>query len=192
MPTEQDVLTAAQGWSLRTKLEIAGILLAACAVWYSSKPAPVAPVGEVRPAQEAHEITDVPHETIHPAAVIVHTAAAKTDLGLSPKVIADPAEHVVVADTVKCQDDHPQTVVALLNDQTGVVTNEQKTEPLPWIAVETKSDVGLYYGFKRGVTVLRGAFNYEVLEVKALHFGVTASVDNDGELFAGVGVKYKF
>ena len=68
----------------------------------------------------------------------------------------------------------------------------------PWLAIETRGEFGLVYGykFKAGELgsrpVARLQLKYDVLRVKALTIGAVASVDSDRDAFVGIGLSYKW
>ena len=177
----------------RTLIEIIAALLAAFALWYEYVPAQ-APVGSIAPAVTAREVHGVPTVALAPTVPIqVYAPEAKKNLGLPAEVDADVTMHVLAADTVPCNDNHPQTIITLLDDNTGAVTNEVKSEPLPWLAAESSGAVGLYYGTRKdGVMVTRLSAREDVIEVREWHFGANGSLDSDGQYFVGAGVSYRF
>lgn len=169
----------------------AGILAAAVALWYVMKPEP-APVGGWQPAKEAPQVAAVPKESIVPPKIEVYTAPAKEKLNLPPSVKQDPHAHVLQSTRVPA-DDHPQTVTTLINDQTGQTETLVRREALPWLAAEQRGEARLAYGMKNGgVKVGRLSVQEDLVQVKALHAGVNASLDTDGRYFVGAGVAYKW
>lgn len=168
-----------------------GILIVAMVLWYETKPTP-APVGDWQTAKHAPQVAAVPKTAITPPKVEVYTAPAKKKLDLPAAVQQDTHAHVVAATRVAA-DDHPETVTTLLDDQTGAETTLVRREPLPWIAAEQRGELRLDYGMKNGARkVGRLSFQEDLVEVKALHAGVNANLDTDGQFFVGGGVAYKW
>lgn len=172
-------------------LTAAAILAGAILLWYEMKPAP-APVNDWTPAKTAPQIAAVPKVDINPPKVKVYAPAAKKRLNLPAAVQQDPHTHVLTATRVPA-DDHPQTVTTLIDDQTGAETTLVRREPLPWLAAEQRGELRLDYGTKGGVRrVGRLTFQEDLLQMKAVHAGVNATLDTDGEYFIGGGVAYKW
>ncbi|ADE12117.1 hypothetical protein [Sideroxydans lithotrophicus] len=191
MTTEQEVVAAASGLSLRAKLEIAASLIFCAIIWWVATPKP-APVGQWQPAKTASQVTDVPKTALSCKPVIVYEQAAKQNLDLPPSVQADAEKHVTSSSKVN-PDLHPQTVTTIYNDKTGQTEAMIRRDPYPWLAAEQTGEVWVGYGVKNGggrVGLL--SVTEELIQVKALHFGVSGSVSTDGSLFAGVGAGYRW
>lgn len=169
----------------------AAIAAAAMGLWYEMKPDP-APVNQWSPAQEAHQVADVPKTDITPPKVEVYASSAKQKLNLPPAVQADQHAHVVEATHVR-PDDHPETVTTMIDDQTGKTETMIQRDPLPWLAAEQTGELRFDYGLKNGgAKVGRLSVREDLIQVKALHAGVDATLDTDGQYFLGAGVGYKW
>jgi hypothetical protein len=158
----------------------------AVVLYFHFKPAPAAP-GIHLPATPAPELKreeTIPVLVFEP--VQVYKPAVKQKLKLPPAVQADANQHVV-ASTRTPNDERPHTVTTVLDTSTGKFETYDRAEPLPWLAVSTKSQVGLFYGLKRGDPVIRLQGQQELLQIKAVRIGATATLDGDGETFVGVG-----
>ncbi len=131
------------------------------------------------------------------APVRAYRGQAKANLKLPAAVAADPHQEVIAASQVK-SDLRPQTISTVVNTETGAVQTFVKTDPYPWFAIETRGELRMGYGYKYSALartvapVGRLHLGYDVVRVKALTIGVTATVDTDREAFVGVGVSYKF
>lgn len=170
-------------------ISAAVIVAVAVALYFHFKPDP-APAGVHIPATQA---TELKRETTVPIAVAtpiqVYKPATKAKLKLPPDVQADTKQHVV-ASTKTPNDERQHTVTTLLDTSTGVFTTYDRVDPLPWVAVNTKTQVGAFYGLKNGETAIRIQAQQELLQIKALHLGVTASADvtrGGVDTFIGVG-----
>lgn len=156
-------------------------------LYFHFKPQP-APVGIQMPARPAPEVA---HETRVPAVVQqplqVYKPAVKKKLRLPQRVQQNENQHVLAA-TKTANDERQHTVTTVVDTQTGTSETFDRVEPLPWIAVNTKTQVGIIYGIKQGKPVGRLQAEQEFLQVKALHFGGIASLDSDATYFVGVGV----
>ena len=131
------------------------------------------------------------------APVKTYQGATKANLKLPPLVIADEHKQVISASRV-APDLHPQTVTTVINTETGTVESFTKTEPYPWLAVETRGEASILYGYKFKTGELgakpvgRLQIKYDVLRVKALTLGAVASIDSDRDGFVGIGMSYKW
>jgi hypothetical protein len=154
------------------------------------KPAPV----DNTPAIVAPAILAVAKEEVKLVKIQAYKQEAKAVLPLPQKIKDDQAEHVVAA-TQTPDDDHKHTVTTVVNVDTGETTTIDHKEPLPWLAVEKSNELRVDYGYKgdpNPLPVARLSFRADLVQVKALHFGLNTSLDFDGEYFVGVGVGWKF
>lgn len=175
---------------------IAAILLMASALVlvyvYYPDPVPPGVTVDATPAREVAKEETVPLIVSFP--VQVYKPAVKRKLKLPPAAIADPDTHVVAASKVK-PDDRPHTITTTLDASTGQFTTYDRTDPLPWLAVNTRTEVGAYVGYKGAEPAVRIEGRQTLLQVKALHLGGVAAVDvmrNDVDTFVGVGLWARF
>ena len=179
--------------NLKAAIVAAIVAILAVAAWFHWKPVQ-APVGQVIVASESPAMASVGDETIHPANVIVKKPEAKKKQGLPANVINDPAQHVLTGISLKISD-HPQTVTPVINETTGKTEIYVTQQPLPWLAAENKREVRIdyLYKYKNGQSkVWSLSYKQDLIAVKALDFGVRASIDTDSELRAGVGLGWNF
>lgn len=164
-----------------------GIALAfgAAVMYFAFKPDP-APPGIHLPATAAPELKREETVPVAVASVQVYKPAVKKKLKLPPAVQADPEQHVV-ASTRTPNDERPHTVTTLVNTATGEFTSYDRAEPLPWLAVSSKTQIGAYYGLRGREQIIRLQAQQELLQVKAVRLGATATLDSDGQAFVGVG-----
>lgn len=160
------------------------------AVWlyFAALPLP-APAGVHLPAAPAPELAGLAPQPLRIELVKVFAPEAKKKLKLPKAVQQDAGKHVV-ASTRTPADERSHTVTTVLDAATGEFASYDRAEALPWVAVATKSQVGAFYGFKNGEPTLRVQAQQELLQLKALRLGATASVDvnRDGvDSFVGVG-----
>lgn len=177
-----------RGTIIRMALTLAAVV-AALLLYFHFKPDP-APPGIHMPATPAPELK---RETTVPIAVAtpiqVYKPAAKIKLKLPPAVVADTRQHVI-ASTKTANDERQHTVTTVIDASTGESVTYDRVDPLPWMAVNTKSEVGVYYGLKNGSQAIRIEGKQELLQIKAVHLGATVSADMyDGRMdtFVGVG-----
>lgn len=169
------------------RLLIALALVAVVAVYFAFKPDP-APPGVHVESTPAPEVANVPTERVEIAPPIqVYKPDAKKKLNLPEPVQQDAAQHVI-ASSKTANDERQHTITTVIDANTGNATNYDRVDPLPWIAVSTKSQVGLFYGYRGGEQIVRLQGQQELLQIKAMRVGAIATVDSDGETFVGAGL----
>ena len=183
----------------KTITGIAGLVLVVLglsyAYWVISRPpvdttvaveAPVAPV-----------IKKVKKRTTPVKSVKTFAPEAKANLKLPPAVIASETTFVTGATPV-APSERRVTVSSVLDTGTGETTLFTKPEPLPWFAVEARGEARVDVGYKmqKGAPtpapVARLSVTHNFVQVKGFHAGVNAAIDTDGEVFAGVGIGYRW
>lgn len=190
MKLKDVIASAGTGQPSRYAL-VACLLLAAAGAWWYFTPAP-AQVDEWTSPEVAPQIAPVPKQTIRPAKVHAYAPSAKAKLKLPASMLNDPNVYVLDSSLLP-SDTHPQTVTTVIDEQTGEVQTVVRREPLPWLAAEHRGELRLDAGVKNGLAkVVRLTLREDLLQVKALHAGINASVDTDGQLFVGAGVGWKW
>jgi len=170
---------------LLVALACSGLVLA----YFHFKPEP-APTGIHMTAKVAPEIAreeTVPIIIDFP--VQVYAPKVKQKLKL-PESVQSNADKHVVASTKTPNDERSHTVTTLLDTSTGKFETYDRADPLPWVAVSTKSEVGMFYGYKDGEPTVRIHGQQELLQIKAVRLGAMASVDMTNghtDTFVGVG-----
>lgn len=172
-------------------LIVLGVIIAiGTGVYFYFKPQP-APTNVHLPAKDAPQVA---RETTVPVAakapLKVYRPEVKRKLKLPDPVQANPEQHVV-ASSRTAPDERPHTITTVLDTRTGEFTTLDRAEPLPWIAVSTKTEIGAFYGVRNGEPAWRLQAQQELLRVKALHLGAVASADfvrGDVDTYVGVGV----
>lgn len=174
-------------WLLALVMVLALLVLA----WWHFTPSP-APVGSTVVAQKAPELKKAPRQNITPPKVSVYKPPAKAKLDLPADIQGDPNKYVL--DSVKLPNDtHPHTVTTVIDATTGEVQTFDRRDPLPWFKPEQTGEARLDYGFKAGRPMIaRLTLREDLLQVKALHAGINASLDADGQYFVGAGVSWKW
>lgn len=171
--------------------ELFGFLLAGVALWFTLRPPP-APVGSTVLAKPAKELQNAPKEEIHPPKVQAYAPPAKAKLGLPADVRDDPNKYVLGSAKLP-SDTHPHTITTVIDAKTGEVRTFDRRDPLPWIAAEQTGEIRIDYGFKNSLAkVVRLSLREDLVQVKALHLGINASLDADRAWFVGVGVGYRW
>lgn len=155
--------------------------------YFKPEPAPVNVHMPAKPAPQVSRETTVP--VVVKAPIKVYRPEVKRKLKLPDAVQANPEQHVV-ASSRTVADERPHTVTTVLDTSTGEFTTLDRAEPLPWIGVSTKTEIGAFYGVKNGEPAFRVQAQQEFLRVKALHLGAIASADfarGEADTFVGVG-----
>lgn len=171
------IITLALGWGIYREVV--------------SRPQPGGPSIEATPAKE---LRAAPQKRV--ATVPVRSySGTMTGLKLPADVQTNPNAAVIAAATIR-PDPRPQTVTTVLDTTTGEARSYVKVDPYPWFAIEARGQASLAYGYKLKdalpAPVLRASVGYDVVRIKALTVGVTASADSDGDAFAGVGITYRW
>ncbi len=177
---------------------IAGSLVGA-AIYsvYRWWPAPAVNTTVARVATVAPTLAKTKKVTTAMHSIQTYAPEAKAHLKLPPAVIASNTQQVTGAATVEVSE-HKQTVTSVVDTVTGETTTYVKDEPLPWIDLEHRGEARLDVGYKIDAKTLtpqrvaRLSVTHDFLQVKAVHFGVAASIDTTGEAFAGAGISYRW
>ena len=157
---------------------LAGLVVAGLVMWQKFSPGKwltAAPVVDATPR--------VPVKIEAP--LMVYPPSVKTNLKLPP-AYQDKNKSVVAATEVKPQRS-AQTVITVVDTQTGDVETLVRDKPLPLLAFERHGQIRLDYGFKGGKQVTRLSVQQDLIQAKALHGGISATLDVGGEYFIGIG-----
>lgn len=169
---------------------LVAVILAGFAWWFFTPKH--APVGSTVIAKQAPELKDQPKQDIKPPKISVFTPAAKKKLAL-PAIVQDDPNKYVIGSAKLPKDTHPHTITTVIDEKTGGVQTYDRRDPLPWLAAERTGEVWVGYGITNGgIKVGMVSVSDELVQVKALHFGVNASLTTNGSVFAGAGVGYRW
>jgi hypothetical protein len=137
------------------------------------------PVGAPTTAPVAPQLSGAPiaPAKVSTCAVEAYTAPQTVREHLLPKPIADSPKQAIVASSRIEPDDHPETVTATIDTDTGKAVQSVVREPLPWLAVETKREASVDLLEKTSGPVVRLQARQDLFQVKALHFHVMAGGD---------------
>lgn len=177
---------------LFNRFTLAALLLAGLVyggLWYFH--APAVPAGVTTAAQTAPELKRDAAAPLKLGSIQAHAPRAKRTLQLPAAVQADADQHVIAASRT-ANDERQHTITTLVDAQTGEVTSYDRVEPLPWVTVNTKSEVGVFYGIKSGSPVLRLQGRQDLLQLKAMHVGVVGTLDSDATFFVGIGASARW
>lgn len=166
----------------------AAILAMLAAAWvFWPRPQPVA--GQSVPLPPAPEVRTVEKVVERVKYVKVYPDAAKADVDLPEPVAANPAKKLTATGKLHAED-RPYTLTAVLDTTTGESEVYARPDPLPWLAPDTRTEVGVFYGYKDGEQAIRIDGRQTLVRVKALRLGAVASADatpGNIDTFIGVG-----
>lgn len=168
-----------------------GLPVAALAgVYFAFKPQP-APPGLHLPATPAPQVARETRVAVEVAAPLkVYRPEVKRKLKLPDAIQQNTKQHVI-ASSRTVGDERPHTITTVIDASTGEAATFDRVEPLPWVGVSTKTEIGAFYGIKNGEPALRVQAQQELLRVKALHLGAVASADmqrGDVDTYVGIGI----
>ncbi|HEY6019807.1 MAG TPA: hypothetical protein VIY48_07850 [Candidatus Paceibacterota bacterium] len=176
---------------LRTKAEIAAVMAFCVVLWQVSRPK-TEPTGTTTSATTAPELKGADKQDITPPKVPVYTLPAKQKLQLPPDVQDDPNKYVLASSKLP-NDTHTHTVTTVIDQKTGQAQTYDRRDPYPWLAAEQSGSLWVGYGIKNGgYKVWQAVIQEDVFQVKAVHFGITATLASDGTAFAGIGASVKW
>ncbi len=186
----------------RISLEVIVLLCIAAVVWlvFGRQPAPQSEgiTVEATPAPVLINTPLIDLALTSPVKVYSGGAKTKQQLKLPATVVKDDSKQVISGTRIDAKDDHPKTVTTVIDADTGESTIYVTTEPLPWLAMDTRGGVGLYAGLKNGQQVARLQLRQDVLQIKNVHVGAIASIDQpisgagQQDYFIGVGAEYRW
>lgn len=139
-----------------------------------------------KPSKVVKNVPQIDVVVKKPVKVYKNGAALKNGLKLPQEVVKDDNIQILSSNTT-ANDDHPHTLTTTINTETGESETYDKKEPLPWIALDARGSLGIYYGIKSTGTVARLEAKQDVFDVKNIRCGGVASVDTDASYFAGIG-----
>jgi len=166
---------------------IVALLAAAWTFWPRETP----DVGVSAPLPPAKEVSAVEKVRTEVKVVYVYPKAVKAKLDLPDPVVADDAKQVIATGKLDAED-RPYTLTAVLDTETGDSQVYARPDPLPWIGPGRRGAIGIAYGLANGEPTGKLYGYHDLLQVKALHAGARAEVDQRGEWFAGGYVEYRF
>jgi len=165
------------------------VAVVAALLWVTAQTQKPGPVGEVRDAQIAPEVSGIEKEEISPAKVKVLPKSAKRKMNLPSDVQANDALHVLDASSLP-ENDHPVVVTHILDAESGETRTLVEQKPYPLIQSESENEAIILAGVKNGgKKVLRFGVSADLVQIKAVHIGAHATMDTDGQYFAGGGLR---
>lgn len=163
------------------KLYLAAMAVAAIAavgfvIYWNASPAPW------ETAPESPQLRQIDNIDLVVPKIRVYAPKAKKALQLPPEVQSNPDKHVVSA--IDCGD---KTAVTVIDQRTGETDLLIQKKPLPWMAFERHGQVRLDYGSNGTRQITRLSIQQDLIQVKALHGGISATLDSDRAFFVGIG-----
>lgn len=171
---------------------VVGAIIASCFMLTQCSPPAPAPaatpvLAKVNPEVKREVKVDTPLRTPSKS-VKAYPASVKNKLVLPKEVLDDEAAQVLDS-TELASSEKRQIVSTILDTETGATTSYVTAAPSPWLALEDRGQLSLDYGIKRGSRepVARLNLRQDVLQIKRLHLGASASAYSDGDYFVGIG-----
>ena len=135
-------------------------------------------------AQPANELKNAKSETLACRPVVVYQDRVKRDLALPETVAKDPDKKVTASTKVSASD-FPNTVTSVYDTGTGATDLFIRRDKLALFAMNTRYEVGVGYGYTQDGPVTRLDGSVELIQVKALHLGLTGTIDSSGAYYVG-------
>lgn len=164
---------------------VAAFLLFAAIVW-TFWPRQKPEVGVSAPLPPAKEVRTVEKVRTEVKVVYVYPEKVKAKLYLPPAVVDDKAKQVIATGKLAAEE-RDYTLSAVLDTETGQSEVYARPDPLPWIGPGKRGAAGIAYG-----TTAKAYVYHDLLQVKALHAGARAEIDQRGEWWAGGYVEYRW
>ncbi len=154
--------------------------------WLWPAPAPITGQAQpLLPAKEAPAPATVPVEI---KVVYVQPPETKAKLGLPPTVTNNPAKQVTATGKLDAEE-RPYTLTAVLDTGNGRSEVYARPDPQPWLGFSDHGAAGISYGYQDNQPVFRLAAHQDFVRAGALRAGINATLDSDGDWFAGVGIR---
>jgi hypothetical protein len=148
-------------------------------------------VGQAEVLEPAKEVKTVERIIEKPKYIYVYPQAAKEDLGLPAGVIGNVNAKVTATGHLDAEE-RPYTLSAVLDTATGESQVYARPDPLPWIDRNITGEVGMTYGVKDGEATGRLSLRQNLVQIKSFRLGGSATLDDDGQWYAGAGAFYRW
>lgn len=166
------------------------VVVGVLAVW-TFWPRHAPEVGKSAPLPPAREVRSVERLPAEVRVAYVYPAKTKDALDLPAPVAADPAKAVMATGKLDAQE-RPYTLSAVIDTKTGQSEVYARPDPLPWLGSGRRGAAGIAYGLGDDGPTAKAYAYHDLLQVKALHAGARAEVDQHGEYWAGGYVEYRW
>lgn len=163
------------------------LALIAWTFWPRTEPA----VGQSVVLPPATEVRTVEKIVERVKYVKVYPAKVKAKLDLPAPVVADAEKKVTATGKLKAEG-RDYTLAAVLDVATGESEVYARPDPLPWLGPGRRGAIGIAYGLANGEPTGKLYAQHDLLQVKALHAGARAEVDQRGEYWVGATLEYRW
>jgi hypothetical protein len=133
----------------------------------------------------APDVKDLPKVDIPIKSIKTYKPAIKAKLKLPDNIVQDALTSIQTKG-----DEHPHTITTTIDSTTGESSTFDRTDPLPWVAYDTHTEIGLFYGLKNANQAIRIEARQSLFQVKSVHAGAIASADMTQlgtDTFIGIG-----
>lgn len=175
---------------MRREWLILAAVVVAAAVW-TFWPRTEPEVGQSVALQPATEVRTVEKIIERVKYVKVYPAKVKAKLDLPAPVVADAEKKVTATGKLKAEG-RDYTLAAVLDVATGESEVYARPDPLPWLGPGRRGAIGIAYGLANGEPTGKLYAQHDLLQVKALHAGARAEVDQRGEYWVGATLEYRW
>lgn len=177
-------------WGLLLMTGLALVSLKTCT---PPAPAPAIVAAQValpNPSLKLEAKIETPVKT---GSVKTYKPSAKTTLPLPAEVVRDDSKQVTSSATVPSKEER-QIVTQVIDARTGDTEVYVSGGGHPWLALENRGTVSLDYGYKAHNSSPVGRINIrqDLVQIKQLHLGWSASAYSDGDYFVGIGGSYRW
>jgi hypothetical protein len=169
---------------------LAAFFAALIVIWWLDAPH-AKPVGVSVALPSAKEVVGVATVKETVKVVYVYPKSVKPKLNLPESVVKDDLAKVTATAKLKTAD-RDYTLTSVINSETGNSLIYARLDPLPILALSHVGEASISYGIKGSDTVGRLSVSQNILQVKSIRFGVTATLDTDGDYFAGLSANYRW
>lgn len=119
--------------------------------------------------------------------VQAYKAPAKVRAHLLPKPVADDPKQVIVASSTVAPDDHPETITATVDTQTGQAVQSVVREPYAPVAEDFRRELSVDLAEKFGGPVARLQVRQDIVQLFGAHVHLMAGADVPVPLFGMAG-----
>lgn len=177
--------------TLNQWIAIAAVVLAAITLWTIIDRFNKPEIGVSVPPVPAKEVKGEEKIKTDIKVIYVYPDKVKKALNLPANVQEDSSKHVIAAGKIQTSD-RPYTFSATVDTQTGQGEVFVRPDALPWIGLGKQGALGVAYGFKNEQPMGWVYGKYDLIRVKALHIGTSATLYQDRDRVVGGYVEWRF
>ncbi len=176
---------------IRERLIVAAVAILASFVVWTFWPRETPEVGKAVALPPAPEVRTVEKIVERVKYVKVYPPEVKPKLNLPPDVVAAPEKKVIATGRLDAEE-RDYTLSAVLDTDTGESEVYARPDPLPWLGPGRRGAIGIAYGLANGEPTGKLYAQHDLLQVKALHAGARAEVDQRGEYWVSATLEYRW